>query len=147
MGQLQHSLSGSMMLYKGEAAAGVGLCIRFLLVRGCRSCGITVGMTGGIIRRVCSKLIGWGHSRVVHGRDKGIIDGGGRGGWFGSWNGCGRCVGGLKAVVAVAVGMRRSYWEGRGAKGLQMLATTVSSSLSLSSSFRIWKGLFCCVRR
>jgi hypothetical protein len=46
MGQLQHSLSSSMMLYKGEAADVVGVHIRFLLVRGRRSCGIIVGMTG-----------------------------------------------------------------------------------------------------
>jgi hypothetical protein len=46
VGQLQYSSSGSMMLYEGEVAAVVGVRIRFLVVRGCRSCGIIVGMTG-----------------------------------------------------------------------------------------------------
>jgi hypothetical protein len=36
--------------------------------------------------------------------------------------------------------------EGRGARGLQLLATTVSSSMSLSLSVSIWKWLLCCVR-
>jgi hypothetical protein len=40
MGQPQRSLSGSMMLYEGEAAIGVGVCIHFLLGSGHRSCGI-----------------------------------------------------------------------------------------------------------
>ncbi len=44
-GRSQHSSSDSMMLYKKEAAAVVGIRIRFLLVRGCRSCGIIVGTT------------------------------------------------------------------------------------------------------
>jgi hypothetical protein len=47
VGRLQHSLSGSMMLYKGEAVAVVGICIHFLVVRGRRSCGTIVGMTDG----------------------------------------------------------------------------------------------------
>ncbi len=51
-------------------------------------------------------MIGWGRGQVVREQDKGIIDGGGHGGWFGSWNGGGHSVGGLKAVVEVAVGMR-----------------------------------------
>ncbi len=115
-----------MMLYKGEAADDVGVRICFELVRGCRSCGIIVGMTEGQIRRVCGKSIGWGCGRDVLGRDKGITDGDGRGGWLGAWNGCRHRVGGLGAVVGVAVGMQQSCWEGRGARGLQLLATTVS---------------------
>ena len=63
-------------------------------------------MAGGIIRRVCGELIGWGRGRVVREQDKGIIDGSGRGGWFGAWNGGRHSVGGLKAVVEVAVGMQ-----------------------------------------
>ncbi len=106
VGQLQHSLSGSMMSYEGEAAAVVGIRIRFLLARGCRSCEIIVGMTGGKIRRVCGKWSGWGRGQVVSGRDKVTTDGGGRGGWFGAWNNFRHCVGGLGAVVGVAVGMR-----------------------------------------
>ncbi len=97
-------------------------------------------------QKICSELIGWGRGRVVRERDNGIIDGGGRGGWFGAWNGGGHSVGGLGAVVEVAVGTRGACREGRGARGLQLLATTVSSSLSLSSSVRIWKGLLCRVR-
>ncbi len=91
-------------------------------------------------------MIGWGRSWVVPERDKGIIDGGGRSGWFRAWNGYRHCVGGLRAVVGVAVGTRRSCWEGRGVRGLQSLATIVSSSMSLSLSVRIWKGLLCHVR-
>ncbi len=95
-----------MMLYKGEAAVGVGVRICFLLLSGRRSCGITVGMTGRIIRRVCSESIGRARGRVVRGRGNGIIDGSGRGSWFGAWNGY-RCpVGGLGAVVGVAVRMQ-----------------------------------------
>ncbi len=116
-----------MMLYEGGGAAGFGVRIRFLMVRGCRSCQFAVGMAGGIIRRVCGKLICWGCGWVVCGRDKGITDEGGRGGWFGAWNGCGRCVGGLGAVVRVAVEMLQSFWEERSAGGLQLLATTVPS--------------------
>jgi hypothetical protein len=63
-------------------------------------------MAGGIIRRVCGELIGWGCGRVVREQDKGIIDGGGHGGWLGAWNGGGHSVGGLEAVVEVAVGTR-----------------------------------------
>jgi hypothetical protein len=136
-----------MMLHEGAAADVVGVRICFLLVRGCRSCVIIVGMPGGQIRRVCGKSLGWGRSRVVCGRDKGITDGGGRGGWFGVWNGCGFHVGGVRAVVGVVVGTWQSRWEGIGARGLQLLATTMSSSMSLSLSVRIWKGLLCCVRR
>jgi hypothetical protein len=36
VGQLQCSSSSSMMLYEGEVAAGVGVHIHFLLVRGLR---------------------------------------------------------------------------------------------------------------
>jgi hypothetical protein len=79
LGQSHHSLSGSMMLYEGVAADVEGVCIHFLLVRGCRSCGIIVGMPGGQIRRVCGKSLGWGRGQVVRGQDKGIIDGGGCG--------------------------------------------------------------------
>jgi hypothetical protein len=50
-------------------------------------------------------------------------------------------------VFGVAVGMQRLYWEGKGARGLQLLATIVSSSMSTSSSVMIWKGLLCLVRR
>ncbi len=82
VGQSQCSLSGSMMLYEGAAVDVVGVRIRFLLVRGCRSCRIIVGAPGRQIRRVCSKLFGWGRDQVVCGQDKGITDGGGRGGWF-----------------------------------------------------------------
>jgi hypothetical protein len=135
------------MLYEGEAAAVVGVRIRFLLVRGCRSCGIIIETTGGKIKRVCGKLIGWGRGQVVLGRDKGITDGGGRGGWFGAWNGCRHHVGGLILVVGVAVGARGSCWEGRGAEGLQLLARTVSLSLLLLLSVRIWNELLCRVRR
>ncbi len=60
VGQLQYSLSGSMMLYIGAASDVVGVCIRLLLVRGRRSCGIIVGMPGGQIRRVCGKSLDWG---------------------------------------------------------------------------------------
>ena len=49
-------------------------------------------------------------------------------------------------MVGVAVGTRRSCREGRGAGGLRLLATTVSSSMSLSSSVRIWKGLVCRIK-
>jgi hypothetical protein len=143
VGRSQQTLSGSMMLYEGAVADVVGGRIRFLLVGGHRSCGIIAGTPGRQIRRVCGKLFGWGRSWVVHGWDKGIIDGGGCSGWF---NGCGCHVGGLGAVVGVAVGMQQSCWEGRGARGLQLLATTVSSSMSLSSSVRIQKGLLCHVR-
>jgi hypothetical protein len=80
VGQSQRSSSGSMMLYKGEAAAVVGVRICFMLVRGHRSCGIIVGRTGSKNRRVCIKSIGWGRGWDVHGRDKGITDGGGRSG-------------------------------------------------------------------
>jgi hypothetical protein len=59
-----------MMLCEGEAAAVIGIGTHFLLVRGHRSCGIIVGMTGGKIRRVCGKSIGWGRGWVVRGRDK-----------------------------------------------------------------------------
>jgi hypothetical protein len=103
MGQSQRSLSGSMMLYEGAAPDVVGVLIHFVLWRGCRSCGTIVGTPGGQTRRVCSKLLGWGWGWVVHGRDKGITDGGG---WFGAWNGCRHCVGGVGAVAGVAVGMR-----------------------------------------
>ncbi len=72
--------------------------------------------------------IGWGRGWVVRRRDKEIIDGVGRGGWFGAWNRCGRRVGGLRAVVGVAVGTWQSCREGRGARGLQLLAMIVSSS-------------------
>jgi hypothetical protein len=135
------------MLYEGKVAAVVGIHVYFLLVRGRRSCGIVVGTTGSNIRRVCGKSIGWGCGRVVHGSDKGITDGGGRGGCFGTWNSCRSCVGGLGAVVGVAVGTRRSCWKGRSAEGLQLLEKAMSSSLSLSLSVRIWKGLLCRVRR
>ncbi len=84
IGQLQHSLLGSMMLYKGAAANVVGVRIGFLLVRGRSSCGMIVGAPGGQIRRVCGKLLGWGHIWVVCGRDKRITDGGGCSGWFGA---------------------------------------------------------------
>ncbi len=150
VGQSQHSLSGSMVLYKGEAATVVGVCIHFLLVRQRRSCGITVGTIGTIIRRVCGKLIGWGCGWVVRGQDKGFIGGDGHGGCFGALNGCGRVcerVGGLRVVVGLAVGMRRLCWEGRGAGRIQFLATAVPSLLSLSLSARIRKGLLCHVRR
>ena len=54
----------------------------------------------------------------------------------------GRCVGGRGIGVGLAVGRRGSSRSGRGALGLQLLCTTVSSSsLSSSVSVRIWKGL------
>jgi hypothetical protein len=93
------------------------------------------------------QIIGLGRGWVVRGRDNGIIYGGGRGGWFGAWTGCGCHVGGLQAVVRVTVGVRRSCREGRGARGLPLLVTTMPLSLSLSSSVSIWKGLLCRVRR
>ncbi len=49
-------------------------------------------------------------------------------------------------MVRVAVGTQQSCWEGRGAGGLQLLASTMSSSMSWSSSVRIWKGCLCRVR-
>ena len=54
----------------------------------------------------------------------------------------GRCIGGCGIGVGLVVGRRGSSRSGRGALGLQLLCTTVSS-LSLSSSVwaRIWKGL------
>jgi hypothetical protein len=146
VGRLQHSLLGSVMLYEGAAADVVGGCICFLLVEGCRSCGIIVGTPGGQIRKVCGESRGWGRGRVVHGWDKGITVGGGCGCWYGTRVGCEPCVGGLGVVVGVAVATRRLCWEGRGA-GEQLLATTVSSSMSLSLSVRILKGLLCRVRR
>jgi hypothetical protein len=103
-------------------------------------------MTGSKIRRVCGKSIGWSCGWVVCWWDKGITYGGGHCGWFGAWNVCGHHVGGLRAVVGVIVGAQRSCWEQRGARGLQLLTTNVSSSLSSSSSVRIWKGLLCCVK-
>ena len=54
----------------------------------------------------------------------------------------GRCIGGSGNRVGLAVGRRGSSRSGRGALGLQLLCTTVSSlSLSSSVSARIWKGL------
>ena len=54
----------------------------------------------------------------------------------------GRCIGGPGIEVGLAVGRRGSSRSGRGALGLQLLCTTVSSSsLSSSVSARIWKGL------
>jgi hypothetical protein len=50
-------------------------------------------------------------------------------------------------VVGVAVGMQQLCWEGRDPGGLQLLVMTMSSSMSSSSSVRIWKGLLCRVRR
>jgi hypothetical protein len=88
----------------------------------------------------------WGRGGVVCGRDKGITDGGGCSGWFGAWNSCRRCISGFGAVVGVAVGTGQSCKEGRGDGGLQLLGMTMSSSMSLLSSVRIWKGLLCCVR-
>jgi hypothetical protein len=46
------------MSYKAEAADIVGVPIHSLLVRGCRSCGIIVRMTGGQIRSVANQLVG-----------------------------------------------------------------------------------------
>jgi hypothetical protein len=115
MGQSQRSLLGSMMLYKGAAADVVGGHICFLLVGGCRSCGIIVGMPGRQIRRVCSELHGWGQGQVVCGQYKAITVGGGHGCWYGTI-GCGHCVGGLGAVVGVAVGMRRSCLGRKGCR-------------------------------
>jgi hypothetical protein len=103
VGQLQHSLSGSVMLYKGEAADVVGGRIHFLLVGGHRSFEIIMGMPGGQIRRVCGELHGWGRGWLLCGRDKGITVEGGRGSWYGTRAGCGPCVGGLGVVVGVAV--------------------------------------------
>jgi hypothetical protein len=50
-------------------------------------------------------------------------------------------------VVGGAVGTGQSCWEGRGARGLQLLAMTISSSLLSPLSVRFWKGLLCGVRR
>ncbi len=47
----------------------------------------------------------------------------------------------------MVVGMRQSCWEVRGAGGLKLLATTVSSSMSSSLSVKIWKELLYHVRR
>jgi hypothetical protein len=146
VGRLRHSLLGSMILCERAAADDVGVHIQFLLARGRRSCGIIVGMPGRQIRRVCGKLFGWGRSWVVHGWDKGIIDGGGCSGYFGTWISCRHCVGGLGVVVGVTLGTRQLCWEGRGARELQLLATSVSSSMSSSLSVSIWKGLVCHVR-
>jgi hypothetical protein len=84
VGQSQHSLLGSMMLYEGAAADVVGGCIRFLLVGGCRSCGIILVTPGGQIRRVCGELRGWGRGQVVCRQDKEITVGGGHGCWYGT---------------------------------------------------------------
>jgi hypothetical protein len=88
IGRLQHLSSGSMMLYKGEAADVVGGCIRFMLVGGRRSCRLIVGMPGGQIGRVCSKFRGWGHGWVVRGQDKKITVGGGRDCWYDTTSPC-----------------------------------------------------------
>ncbi len=94
------------------------------------------------------RQIPWlGSGQVVRGWDKGISFGGGQGCWSGTRIGCGHHVGGLGALVGVAEGTWQSCWEGRDAGGLQLLATTMSSSMSSSSSVRIWKGLLCHVRR
>jgi hypothetical protein len=54
----------------------------------------------------------------------------------------GRCIGGRGNGMGLAVGRRGSSRSGRGAFGLHLLCTTVSSSsLSSSVSARIWKGL------
>ncbi len=56
-------------------------------------------------------------------------------------------VGGI--IVGSGIGGRpiRGHCVARGVCGLQLLAMTVSSSLSSSLSKRIWKGLLCRVRR
>jgi hypothetical protein len=89
---------------------------------------------------------GWSCGRLVRGWDKGFTVGGGHSCWYGTRISCGRHVGGLKAVVGVALGMRQSCWEGRGASGLQLLATSLSSSMSSPLTVRILKGLLCHVR-
>jgi hypothetical protein len=54
----------------------------------------------------------------------------------------GRCIGGCDIGVGLAVDRRGLSRSGRGALGLQMLCTTISSSpLSTSVPARIWKGL------
>ncbi len=92
VGQSQRSSSGSMMLYKGEAAAVVDIRIHSLLMRGHRSCGIIVGMTGSKIRRVCGESIGWGQS------------------WKGSQMGVGAVVGLALGTVAGVVLVALEWW-------------------------------------
>jgi hypothetical protein len=116
-----------------------------------RSCGVTEGATGGRKSRVCGDVGGGAHSRIVRELGIGITGGSKRGGWFSSMIVCGGSGCSLQMVVGTVVGDWLVLWivcgccVGYGACGLQLLATSVSVSLS-SSSARIWKGLLCPVR-
>jgi hypothetical protein len=124
-----------------------------LYLWGRRSCGVTVGVTGGRNSRVCGDVGGGAHGRTVRELGVGIAGRSRRGGWLGSRIVCGRSRGGLQTVVGTVVG---GWLVGRiacgcslgcSANGLQLLATTMSVSSLSSSSARIWKGLLCRVRR
>ncbi len=137
-----------MNLYRGVA---VGVCVGTVLyLCGHRSCGVTKGATGGRHSRVCGDGVG-GDRGQTRERGVGVTGGSGRGGWLGSMIVWERSGGGLQTVVGSVVGGWIGGWidcgrcVGCGAHGLQLLATTMSVSLSSSSSVRIWKGLLCCV--
>jgi hypothetical protein len=139
-----------MKLYRGVP---VGVCVGTVLyLCGRRSCGVTEGATGGRNSRVCGNGVGGDRGRTWE-RGIGTTGGSKRGGWLSS-----RIVrelsgGGFQTVVGLVVGGWLGGWivcgrcVGRGARGLQLLATTVSVSSSLSYSTRIRKGLLCRVSR
>ena len=116
-GWLGWSLSGSMTAYQGGAVMEIG---RARLRRpGRLSWMVAAGVSFG------GPTVGLGiNSRLACRKTPG------------------RCIGGRGIEVGLAVGRRCSSRSGRGALGLQLLCTTVSSSsLSSSVSARIWKGL------
>jgi hypothetical protein len=102
-----------------------------LYLCGCRSCGVTEGVTGGRNSRVCGAVGGVGLGQIVGEQGIGITGGSGRSGWLRSRIVCGRSGGGLQTVVGTVVGGWRIGWivcgccVGCGICGLQLMATTV----------------------
>ncbi len=103
---------------------------------GRRSCGVTKGFIGGKNSRVYGDVGRGARGRIVRELGIRITGGSGRSGWLGSRITCGRSEGGLRTVVGTAVGGWLVGWivcgccVGCGVCGLQLLATTVSVSLS-----------------